>query len=526
MQKKIKFIQIFAISIILLSLGQFVFALELTYPTLPGIGTLGQRASLAQFIGYFFWFIVITSGIIGVLTIAISGVKILISAGSPTAISDARERIWNAILGIILLMFSVVLLTTLNPSLVNPKTSVLPITNGLYFVGHVNCAGNASCQANYPDLREYKPAPLNVANVNESMPIPNQASMFSKLSYKCSGGPRLLVWAYDNTDYVVDNFEANGQPNLTTYYLQCSQNEIVCDGANSGYDGSCNTIFLADENIRSYKTEIEKPGVYFYLNPGCNGLSSNVLQESSDIPNFSTEFIGGEPPVLSMRIVNTDILNKYGAILTQHYQFDGECTPPIIRSDTGSQCFNIPNDSGGDVFNPFSAYIIKQAQWSPENSAVALYSANLGIELYLSDIGKQYSVYNGFSGTNGYNGTPSDLLKAQQGSDIAVVDGGEWRLPSEVPDDPQNPTTYPLECRDPFGDPQGNYICLNYIQNTGSFNAVLYGEYDIGPQHFKSCAIFPNGLIADYWPTANETFKTFLSGGNTLYRMDIIPRPY
>jgi len=524
-----KLIQIFIMAAAFLLVSQPIFALELTYPVLPGIGTLGATATLSQFVAYFFIFILAITGIIGVLVIAISGIKILISAGSPTAISDARERIWNAVLGIILLMFSVVLLRTVNPNLVNPRTSVLPITNGLYFVKDVSCGTDTSCQANYPDGKDYKPGPLTMANSAQTIP-----AGFTKLSYKCSGGPNLLVWAYNLPDYIMD-FDVNGEPYQTTYSMPCSQNEILCDGSNYG---SCNTLDLAGNNIISYKTDIEKPGVYFYLTDNCTGMSTNVLQDSSDIPNFSSYFQGGEPPVRSLRIVNTDILNRYGTVLTQHYQFDGECSAPIIRSDTGSGCYPIPNDSNGNVFNPFSAYVIKQAQWAPENSTIALYSANLGLELNLSDmgdppdIGYQYSVHNGYVEDYGYNGTPGDLLKEQGGSDIDQVDGGEWRDWKTVPEDPANPTTAPPECReDPFGgefgEPQGNYTCLNYIQNTGSFNIFLYGEQtDIENNPIKSCKLLPNGLIADYWPTANESFKNFLSKGNTLYRMDIIPRPY
>lgn len=506
MQKKIKFIQIFAVVIIFLSLSLPAFALELTYPTLPGIGTLGTKPTLPQFIGYFFVFILAIVGIIGVLAIAISGVKILLSAGNPTAISDARERILSAVLGIILLLFSIVLLRTINPSLVNPRTSVLPITSGLYFVKDVSCGTNTSCQDNYPDGKDYRPGPTNMANSAETIP-----AGFTKLSYKCTAGPNLLVWAYDNPDYVVNNFEANGQPNLTTYSMPCSQTEVLCDGSNNT---SCNTLDLASNNILSYKTDIEKPGIYFYLNPDCSGLSSPVMQSSGDIPNFASNFQGGEPPVLGVRIVNTDLMNRYGTVLTQHFQFEGECSPPIIKSDQGSQCFNIPNDSNGNVFNPFSAHIIKQAQWSPENGEVKLYSANLGLTLFLAEIDKHYTVTPGPPGSINYNETPSDFFKNE---------GYKWRSANKVPDDPTNLTTAPPECK----DADGNYICLNYIETVGAFNIFLYGESpDIEDNLYKSCILLPNGLIADYWPDANETFKNFLSEGNSLYRMDIIPRPY
>ncbi len=500
MQKKRKLIQIFAIAVILLSFSLPAFALELTYPNLPGIGTLGEGASLAQFIGYFFIFIVVTAGIIGVLAIAIAGVNILIHAGNPTAITDAKDRIWNAVLGIILLLFSVVLLRTINPNLVNPRTSVLPITNGLYFVQDV------PVDSQHPDGKDYKPGPTNMASAVETVP-----AGFTKLSYKCSGGPNLLVWAYDNPDYVVNNFEANGQPNLTTYSMPCSQTEVLCDGSNNT---SCNTLDLSSNGILSYKTDIEKPGVYFYLNPDCSGLSSPVLQNSGDIPNFASNFQGGEPPVLGVRIVNTDLVNRYGAVLTQDYTFFGECSPPIIRSDTGSDCYPVPNDSNGSVFDPYSAHIIKQAQWSPPNGEVSLYTATVWKTLSLSDIGKHYSVFqSGPEGTANYDGTLSDFIK-NEWSD-------EWRHPADVPDDPNNLTTAPPECYDAETD---KYICLNYIYNIGKFDIVLYSDNGAT----KTCDIFPNGLIADTPGSVDyEYFADYiLAGGAELYRMDIIPRPY
>src|SRR3989344_1030197 len=517
--KKYKYFLIFALVVILLPLASTVFALELTYPNIPGFGALGQRATLPQFIGYFFTFAFTTVGIIGVLIIAISGVKILISAGNPTAISDARERIWNAVLGIILLMFSVVLLREVNPNLINPRTSVLPATNGLYFVKDVSCGTDANCQANYPDGKDYKPGPLAMANSAETIP-----AGFTKLSYKCTGGPNLLVWVYDHENYEVNWVDFNPDPNTsapvyqTTYRMPCSQNEIICDGSNNN---SCNTLDLTAFSIQSYKTDIEKPGVYFYLKNNCDGLSSTVLQTSGDIPNFASNFQGGEPPVRAMRIVNTDNLNRYGVVVTQHYKFDGECSAPIIRSDTGSDCYPIPDDSNGNVFNPFSAYVIKQAQWYPENSETTLYSANLYVTLGFPNTIKQYSIYSGFSGDNGYDGTVSDFLKNN---------GFPWRTTAEVTNDPENETTAPTECLQPSDDPEtddveGNYVCLNYIENTGSFDIFLYGEVT-GTDGYKSCKFFPNGLIADDWVTANTDFKNLLFGSTDLYRMDIIPRPY
>ena len=528
------FVFFFAIVILFQGISHTALALEVKYPVIPGFPNINgpiaasgstpavPAATLPQFIDYFFGFALILAGFLGVIAIAISGVRILISAGNPSAIIDARERLFGSILGIILLLFSFVILQIINPQLATQRTVTLTpsLTPGLYIWGTLptpvsyNANGRAFVAAltgnNNPSPTTspddvFEPAPSEDANTTD-VDVQNP-----KLFYDCNApGPNLLVWTYGQLNYAAD-FSTNGAPDETTYSLVCLPDKILCDGSNNG---SCNVIDIAGDNIESYTSDIEKPGVYFYLKNDCQGLSSEVLQQSGDIPNFSSQFNGGEPPVLSMRIVNgNDILDRYGAVLTQHYQFEGECSAPIIRSDAGSECFNIPPDSAGSVFNPFSAHVFKQAQWSPENSVIALYSANLGLERNLTDLGEHYSVYTGFSGSNGYNGTPNDLLKNE---------GYQWQPASDVPHEPENNTTSPPECK----DANGNYTCLNYIQPTGSFNVFLYSQYSNSQASAKACKLFSNGLAADDWLTANEDFKNLLLGGQSLYRMDIIPRPY
>ena len=126
MKSKIKFIQFFIVIVIFMSLSQPVLGFELNYPILPGVFgapdiNLPNNQTLVNFIFYFFIFAVITSTAIGIITIAIAGIQILIAAGNPTAISAARERIFDSILGIILLMFSVILLRTINPEFITIK---------------------------------------------------------------------------------------------------------------------------------------------------------------------------------------------------------------------------------------------------------------------------------------------------------------------------------------------------------------------------------------------------------------------
>src|SRR3989344_9014535 len=125
-----KYLFLFIAVFLLLTISHTVFALEFSYP--PVFGSPGfekdSNPSLFDFIKYFFGLAVTIAGILGVLSIVISGIILLVKSGSPGAMGEARERIFGSILGIILLMFSVTLLNTINPALIGPNQPALVST--------------------------------------------------------------------------------------------------------------------------------------------------------------------------------------------------------------------------------------------------------------------------------------------------------------------------------------------------------------------------------------------------------------
>src|SRR3989344_8782609 len=124
-----KYLFLFALIFLFLTVSHAVFALENTYPAIPfGGGPLTNDSTLPDIIKYFFGLSIALAGIIGVLSIVIAGITMLISAGNPGAVGAARERIFGSILGIILLMFSVTLLSTINPALIGPNQPALVST--------------------------------------------------------------------------------------------------------------------------------------------------------------------------------------------------------------------------------------------------------------------------------------------------------------------------------------------------------------------------------------------------------------
>jgi len=92
----------------------FAVEFELDY---PGLGP--NVPSAPVFIQWFFRFALGASGVIAFGVFVFGGVKYIASAGNPGAQGDAKQWIQGGIMGLLLLLGSVLLLTTINPDLTN-----------------------------------------------------------------------------------------------------------------------------------------------------------------------------------------------------------------------------------------------------------------------------------------------------------------------------------------------------------------------------------------------------------------------
>ncbi len=82
--------------------------------------------SPAEFIGWFFTVALGFAGFLALVMIVVAGIEYTASAGNSASQSRAKERIQNALLGLGLLIASVVILGTINPSLTTLKNPTLP----------------------------------------------------------------------------------------------------------------------------------------------------------------------------------------------------------------------------------------------------------------------------------------------------------------------------------------------------------------------------------------------------------------
>ena len=408
-----KYVLLFVVVFLFLTLSQGVLALEVTYPTIPGAPAITGDSTLAQYVQYFFVVEIEIGGIIGVISIVIAGIQILIAAGNPTAISAARERILDSVLGIALLMLSFIILNTINPQLTTLGELGLPPGPGVYLMGQVDVT------VDNPTGKVYKTAPTAVADTD------NLEEPYTQFQYVCppGGGKNILLSVYNLPDWEISRTE-NGSLFVSTHLIKCGTGSVYVKSP-----------------VLSFTWEYEEAGIYFYLTTNCTGISSFMKNASGDIPAF--DFQGGlTQQVGSVKIVSGNLnYLRYGVVLNKDYSFGGECTPPMINYNPGVQCFPVPNDLDGKTFDPHSMYILHQDPF-PKQRGVTLRSENLAVFLnQANDIKEHYEF-----------GDPDVLLFA---------DGTEYT---------PGISTIPNECGN------DGVTCLNEIEHDGFYYTILYSE--------------------------------------------------
>ncbi len=118
--KKTKIIIFFLCVFVLFGIGFFTFAkdLEVEYPSFPETPTLTEKSAITDYIIYIFNFVIYASGFVALGVLIYSGIIYLLSAGNPEKQRDARGRIFAGFIGIIIILSSYFILTTINPNLV------------------------------------------------------------------------------------------------------------------------------------------------------------------------------------------------------------------------------------------------------------------------------------------------------------------------------------------------------------------------------------------------------------------------
>lgn len=90
--------------------------LNLTYPKFGGVD-LNANQDLISIISFIYGGIIAISGLAAFIMIVWGGLSWMSSAGNPTKISDAKDRIGKALLGLLIVLASYLILQIINPEL-------------------------------------------------------------------------------------------------------------------------------------------------------------------------------------------------------------------------------------------------------------------------------------------------------------------------------------------------------------------------------------------------------------------------
>lgn len=87
------------------------------YPEFGGLD-LDEDQNLNQIVAWFYYFIVGIAGFAAFVMMIVGGFQYLTSAGNPAQISDAKDRILKALLGLLIILASWLILQVINPELI------------------------------------------------------------------------------------------------------------------------------------------------------------------------------------------------------------------------------------------------------------------------------------------------------------------------------------------------------------------------------------------------------------------------
>ena len=319
---------LFLVLFLSLSLNSFTIAndiqkrgLEIKYPIINGI-EITTSSSIGTYAVYLFSFSMIIGAILAFVILIFGGFRYVTSVGNPSAMADARKWIWEAILGLILLLCAWLIIGIINQELLTPKVPDIEAISGIYLVGK------------------------DKTKIPYSQDVVNRIPDYFEVDYIefISDPPEDI--AYANPDkkelcsvYVYDEENLEGE----------AREEIRNTGAGTKHYIS---------NIGSMFLLWHKPGVYLYKEEGYDQQFNNpprpkFIQTSQTI--FKEDF---DNKIKSIKIVNdlsskSSLLGKYYVILFEE---------PNFNKDSKGKCdlefFSTEDFSSSEVKNNISSIAV------------------------------------------------------------------------------------------------------------------------------------------------------------------------
>lgn len=89
----------------------------------PVTGLKVKDTSIVDYVNDIYYWAAIFGGLLAVIMLIYAGYRYMTSYGDPEKISDAKDIIEKALMGLALLILAALILTTINPQTTNPKST-------------------------------------------------------------------------------------------------------------------------------------------------------------------------------------------------------------------------------------------------------------------------------------------------------------------------------------------------------------------------------------------------------------------
>jgi len=205
-------------SFILISFSLFivatpVFALELNYPSFGGINLANVNA-INGLIAWLYYLIISIAGLAAFVMIVWGGVQYLTSAGDPGRMGDAQDRLYNAVLGLIIILTSYLIMKVVNPELLLlnlpplPESTTIitkpPLTQGIRLYDSAGDQTYTELQSGVTNLG---------ANLNDKVSAVEVAPGYAAVLYNDtnSGGAYRVIFSNGGDLVLTDDHVAPGQ---------------------------------------------------------------------------------------------------------------------------------------------------------------------------------------------------------------------------------------------------------------------------------------------------------------------------
>ena len=115
--KKTYLIILFVFSLVFILANFCLAQLEVEYPKIGETEPPTTKTMLPGYVEYIFNLVILLSGLVAFGVLVVGGFRYLTSAGNPSVMSDSKDQIFSAFIGLIIVLSSYIILTTINPEL-------------------------------------------------------------------------------------------------------------------------------------------------------------------------------------------------------------------------------------------------------------------------------------------------------------------------------------------------------------------------------------------------------------------------